>query len=59
MAIISAVRFMIPPFRPHSSLDAVVEAYKRDLDLTLLRENLKRTPTERLLALRIVALACR
>ncbi|MCA1733470.1 MAG: hypothetical protein LC732_07700 [Acidobacteria bacterium] len=37
--------------RPHSSLDAVVECYKRDLDLTLLRENLKRTPTERLMAL--------
>ncbi len=35
----------------HSSLDAVIEAYKRDLDLTLLRENLERTPTERLLAL--------
>lgn len=37
--------------RGRSSLDAVIEAYKRDLDLTLLRENLKRTPTERLLAL--------
>lgn len=36
---------------PRSSLDAVIEAYKRDLDLTLLRENLARTPTERLLAL--------
>jgi hypothetical protein len=34
-----------------SSLDAVVECYKRDLDLTLLRENLNRTPTERLMAL--------
>ena len=39
------------PDRPRSSLDAVIEAYKRDLDLTLLRENLARTPTERLLAL--------
>jgi hypothetical protein len=37
--------------RARSSLDAVVEAYKRDLDLTLLRENLKRSPTERLIAL--------
>lgn len=37
--------------RARSSLDAVIEAYKRDLDLTLLRENLARTPTERLLAL--------
>jgi len=34
-----------------SSLEAVIECYKRDLDLTLLRENLKRTPTERLMAL--------
>jgi hypothetical protein len=32
-------------------LDALVEAYKRDLDRTLLRESLQRTPTERLLAL--------
>jgi hypothetical protein len=39
------------PVRVRSSLDAVIEAYKRDLDLTLLRENLKRSPTERLLAL--------
>ncbi len=39
------------PDRARSSLDAVIEAYKRDLDLTLLRENLARTPTERLLAL--------
>ena len=39
------------PVRLRSSLDAVIEAYKRDLDLTLLRENLKRSPTERLLAL--------
>lgn len=29
----------------------MIECYKRDLDLTLLRENLKRTPTERLMAL--------
>ncbi len=30
--------------------DPVVEAYKRDVDRTLLRENLKLTPAERLLA---------
>lgn len=28
--------------------DPVIEAYKRDLDLSLLRENLRRTPAERL-----------
>ena len=27
--------------------DPVIEAYKKDLDLTLIRENLKRTVTER------------
>ena len=27
--------------------DPVIEAYKRDVDRTLLRENLKRTPEER------------
>ena len=27
--------------------DPVVEAYKRDIDMTLLRENLRRTPEER------------
>jgi hypothetical protein len=30
-----------------TSLDAVVEAYKKDIDRTLLRENLKLTVTER------------
>ena len=33
-----------PPFDP----DPVIEAYKKDVDRTLLRERLKRTPTERL-----------
>lgn len=33
------------------STDAVIDAYKRDVDRTLLRENLKRTPDERLLNL--------
>lgn len=31
--------------------DPVLEAYKKDVDRTLLRENLKRTPDERLRAL--------
>lgn len=31
--------------------DPVIEAYKRDLDLSLLRENLRKTPTERVAAL--------
>jgi hypothetical protein len=32
----------------HLESDAVIAAYKRDIDRTLLRENLKRTVTERL-----------
>jgi hypothetical protein len=32
-----------PPFEP----DPVIEAYKKDVDRTLLRENLRRTVTER------------
>jgi hypothetical protein len=28
--------------------DPVIEAYKRDVDRTMIRENLKRTPEERL-----------
>ncbi len=31
-----------------SSIDDIIELYKRDVDRTLLRENLKLTPTERL-----------
>lgn len=31
--------------------DPVIETYKKDVDRTLLRENLKKTPLERLLAL--------
>jgi hypothetical protein len=30
--------------------DPVIEAYKRDLDLTLLKKNLRLTPEERILA---------
>lgn len=32
-------------------VDPVIEAYKRDLDRTLLRENLRKTPEERVRAL--------
>jgi hypothetical protein len=28
-------------------VDAVIEAYKKDIDRTLIRENLRRTPSER------------
>ncbi|MBI4485805.1 MAG: hypothetical protein HY655_07320 [Acidobacteria bacterium] len=37
----SAPSITLPP-------DPVIEAYKKDIDRTLLRENLKRTPAERL-----------
>lgn len=33
---------------PHDSLDDVLELYKRDVDRSLLRENLKLTPHERI-----------
>jgi len=33
-----------PPFEP----DPVIEAYKKDVDRTLIRENLKLTPDERM-----------
>ena len=33
---------------PPDVYDPVIEAYKRDVDRTLLRENLKLTPTERI-----------
>ncbi len=36
---------------PRPPSDPVVEAYKRDVDRTLIRENLKRTIEERLQAL--------
>jgi len=32
-------------------LDPVIDAYRKSIDLTLLRENLRRTPEERLLQL--------
>ncbi len=34
-----------------SSIDEIIELYKRDVDVTLLEESLKRTPEERILAL--------
>lgn len=39
---------MNPPSFPP---DPVIEAYKRDLDDSLLRESLRRTPEERILAI--------
>lgn len=39
-----------PPSDPAPS-DPVVDAYKRDVDRTLLRENLRKTPEERVRAL--------
>ena len=36
------------PSDPALDPDPVIEAYKKDIDRTLLRENLKRTPDERL-----------
>jgi hypothetical protein len=38
-----------PPFELEP--DPVIEAYKKDVDRSLLLENLRRTPEERLLAL--------
>jgi hypothetical protein len=32
-------------------MDRVIESYKRDIDRTLLRENLRKTPTERVRSL--------
>lgn len=34
-----------------SDIDPVIEVYKRDIDRTLLRQQLQRTPTQRLQAL--------
>lgn len=34
--------------RPPLPVDPVIEAYKKDIDRTLLRENLKLTPEQRL-----------
>ena len=37
--------------RPRSPQDALVDAYKRDIDRTLLRENLRKSPEQRVRAL--------
>ena len=37
--------------KPRRVTDAVVDAYKKDIDRTLLRENLKKTPEERVSSL--------
>jgi prevent-host-death family protein len=37
--------------RPDPTSDAVVEAFKRDVDRTLIRENFRKTPEQRLRAL--------
>ena len=34
-----------------NSIDEIIELYKRDIDVTLLEENLRRTVEERILAL--------
>ena len=34
-----------------SSIDEIIQIYKRDVDVTLIEEALKRTPEERILAL--------
>jgi len=34
-----------------TDIDPVIDAYKRDIDRTLLRQNLSRSPEERVLAL--------
>jgi hypothetical protein len=41
----------MPARAPDHQPDPVVEAYKKDVDRTLLRENLLRTPEERLIQL--------
>lgn len=42
---------MAPDDRSQPDPDPVVEAYKRHVDVTLIRENLKLTPEERILKL--------
>jgi hypothetical protein len=34
-----------------SSIDEIIELYKRDVDMTLIEESLKHTPEDRILAL--------
>ncbi len=42
---------MSHPVEPASSLDRVIEAYKRNVDPTLIERNLRLTPEQRLLQL--------
>ncbi len=37
----------VPPLSPADVFDPVIEAYKKDVDRTILRENLKLSPQER------------
>ena len=37
----------VPPLAPPDVFDPVIEAYKKDVDRTLIRENLRRSPHER------------
>ena len=38
----------VPPLAPPDFFDPVIEAYKKDVDRTLFRENLKLSPLQRL-----------
>jgi len=38
---------MVPPLAPADVFDPVIEAYKKDVDRTLIRESLKVTPAQR------------
>ena len=38
---------IVPQLAPPDVFDPVIEAYKKDVDRTLLRESLKRTPAQR------------
>lgn len=39
---------LVPPLAPPDVFDPVIEAYKKDVDRTLIRENLKLTHEQRL-----------
>jgi hypothetical protein len=38
---------IVPPLAPPDVFDPVIEAYKKDVDRTLLRESLKLSPSQR------------
>src|SRR5688500_10711192 len=55
-SVVSYLQSMIPHRSPHNGgspveVDPVIEAYKRDIDRTLLRENLRKSVEEQLAAL--------